>query len=121
MPWSEYLAVRIVVSDKEILGQTLLSRQTCLSNDIAVDERFPESRILRDELGFRSILSVPLLTETTIHGVFFLGSPDTGGFTPLKADILALFANQATIAIHNNCAVRCYWNSVIAFFRRSRA
>jgi signal transduction histidine kinase/GAF domain-containing protein len=90
------------VSDKGILGQTLLARQACFSNDIGVDERFPESHVLRDELGLRSILSVPLLTETAIHGVFFLGSPDTGGFTPLKADILALFANQATIAIHNS-------------------
>jgi signal transduction histidine kinase/GAF domain-containing protein len=90
------------VSDKEILGQTLLSRQARLSNDIAVDERFPEDRLLRDELGFRSILSVPLLSENALYGVFFLGSSDTGGFTPLKADILSLFANQATIAIRNS-------------------
>ncbi len=91
----------MMVSDKGILGQTLLVRQACFSNDIGTDERFPESHVLRNELGLRSILCVPLLTETAIHGVFFLGSPDTGGFTPLKADILALFANQATIAIHN--------------------
>lgn len=92
----------IIVSDKDILGQTFLSRQACLSNDIAIDERFPESRVLRDELGLRSILSVPLVTETAIQGVFFLGSADTGGFTPLKADILALFANQASSAIHHS-------------------
>ena len=92
----------IALSAKEILGQTFLARQTCRSNDIAVEERFPESHVLRDELGLRSIISAPLLTETTIHGVFFLGTPDTGGFTPLKEDILALFANQATVAIHNN-------------------
>jgi signal transduction histidine kinase/transcriptional regulator with GAF, ATPase, and Fis domain len=92
----------ILVSDKGILGQTLRSRQNCASNDIAVDERFPESHPLSDELGLHSILSVPLRTETVIHGVFFLGSSDTGGFTPLKSDIFALFANQATIAIHNS-------------------
>src|SRR5262249_31347634 len=32
----------------------------------------------------------------------FLGTPEVDGFTPLKADILALFANQATVAIHNS-------------------
>jgi len=92
----------IVVSDKGILGKTLLSRQAYSSNDIAVDERFPESHVLGDALGFRSILCVPLLIEDTIHGVFFLATPDTNGFTPLRIDIFALFTNQATIAIHNS-------------------
>jgi signal transduction histidine kinase/transcriptional regulator with GAF, ATPase, and Fis domain len=92
----------IVLSDKEILGKTLLSRQQCASNEIASDEHFPESRAIHDALGLSSIISVPLLIESTIHGVFFLGTPDAGGFTPLKADILALFANQAAVAIHNS-------------------
>src|SRR5262249_48912728 len=94
-----------LLSDQGILGQTLLMRQACSSNDIAVDAHFPASSVLQEELGLRSILSVPLLTETTIHGLFFLGSSDTGGFTPLKADILTLFANQASIAIHNSLLV----------------
>jgi signal transduction histidine kinase/transcriptional regulator with GAF, ATPase, and Fis domain len=92
----------IVISDKDILGQTLFSRQACSSTDIACDERFPASHVLHDELNLHSIISVPLLIETTVHGVFFLGTSDTSGFTPLKADILALFANQATVAIHNS-------------------
>lgn len=92
----------VVLSDKDILGRTILSCEKCSSNDIVGDQRFPESRVLRAELGLCSIISVPLLIESTIHGVFFLGTPDTDGFTPLKADILALFANQATVAIHNS-------------------
>ncbi len=33
-------------------------------------------------------------------------SAEAGGFTPLKADILALFANQATVAIHNGVVLK---------------
>ena len=84
-----------------ILGRTLLNRQSFVSNDIAQDERFPASQVFFRELGVRSILSHPLMTGTTIYGVLCLCSLEAGGFTPLKADILALFANQATVAIHN--------------------
>jgi len=89
------------VSDKCIFGQTVLRRKLFTSNDLAKDDRFPDSRIFVSELGLHSILSRPLVTGTTVYGVLFLCSCDSGGFTPLKADIFALFANQATIAIHN--------------------
>lgn len=89
------------VSDKCIFGQTVLRRQSLTSNNLAEDDRFPDSRIFLSKLGLRSILSRPLATGTAVYGVLFLCSSDPGGFTPLKADIFALFANQATIAIHN--------------------
>jgi len=89
------------VSDKCIFGQTVLRRQTLTSNNLAEDDRFPDSRIFLSKLGLHSILSRPLATGTTVYGVLFLCSSELGGFTPLKADIFALFANQATIAIHN--------------------
>ncbi len=89
------------VSDQCIVGRTLLHRQSFVSQDIVSDERFPESHLFGQELGISSILSHPLITETTVYGALLLCSPEPGGFTPLKADILSLFASQATIAIHN--------------------
>ncbi len=89
------------LNERCILGQTLQHRQSFISQDIANDERFPASAFLFRELGLRSVLSYPLATGTTIYGVLFLGSSESGGFTPLKVDIFALFADQATIAIHN--------------------
>ena len=89
------------VSDKCIFGQTVLRRQPLTSNNLAEDDRFPDSRVFLSKLGLCSILSRPLATGTAVYGVLFLCSSDPGGFTPLKADIFALFANQATIAIHN--------------------
>jgi len=90
-----------VLTDQSIIGKTLRHRQSYLSNDIMVDERFPASRLIATEFGIRSVLCYPLVTGTTIYGTLLLCSAEPGGFTPLKADILALFANQAIIAIHN--------------------
>ncbi len=84
-----------------ILSQTLLQRSSQMSHDIGHDGRFPDSLPFYTELAVCSMLSAPLVTETMAHGVLFLCSPEIGGFTPLKVDILSLFANQATIAIHN--------------------
>lgn len=89
------------LSDQGIIGYTLRRRQPLFSNDISSDDRFPLSRAFTTELGIRSIFSYPLVTGTTVYGALLLCSPEPGGFTPLKVDILSLFASQATIAIHN--------------------
>src|SRR5581483_917460 len=91
----------ISISDLCIVGQTLQRRQPYVSQDITRDERFPLDHELFSELGLRSIFSYPLVTGTTVYGALLLCDPEPRGFTPLKADILSLFANQATVAIHN--------------------
>ena len=89
------------LSEQGIIGYTLRRRQPVFSNDISSDERFPQSRAFTTELGIRSVFSYPLVTGSTVYGALLLCSPEPGGFTPLKADILSLFASQATVAIHN--------------------
>jgi signal transduction histidine kinase/GAF domain-containing protein len=93
------------MSSQSIIGYTLRRSQPCVSHDISTDERFPESCSFATALGMRSIFSYPLVTGTTIYGALLLCSPEPGGFTPLKADILSLFASQATIAIHNGMLI----------------
>lgn len=90
-----------VLSEQAIIGSTLLQGQAQVSQDIAQDERFPYSRPFASELGVRSIFCYPLNTGRYIYGALLLLSPEPGGFTPLKTDIFALFAGQATVAIHN--------------------
>jgi signal transduction histidine kinase/GAF domain-containing protein len=89
------------LSERSILGATLRRRQPCVSQDIGVDERYPESQSFHSQLGVRSMFSYPLVTGDKIFGALLLCSQEPGGFTPLKADILSLFASQATIAIYN--------------------
>ena len=88
------------LSDASIIGATIRRRQPQVSNDIAQDAHFVASQALASELGMRSIFCYPLVAGSTVFGALLLFSPEPGGFTPLKADILSLFANQATVAIH---------------------
>ena len=99
------VARKEVLSDQSIIGYTLHRRQPCVSNDIYTDERFSYSSSYTTELGIHSIFSHPLVTGTTVYGALLLCSAEAGGFTPLKADILSLFASQATIAIHNGMLI----------------
>ncbi len=98
---NEVVQSEAALTDQCILGSTLRHRQSYISNDIEHDEQFPASHALSTALALRSILTYPLLIDNVVYGVLLLGSQEPGGFTPLKADIVALFATQATIAIHN--------------------
>ncbi len=90
------------LSDQSIIGSPLRYRQPIASHDLNADDRFPECRYFASELGVRSLYSYPLVTDMAVYGVLLLCSPEPGGFTPLKTDIVSLFASQATIAIHNS-------------------
>lgn len=90
-----------VLSEQTIIGATLLHRAPQVSQDVAADEHFTASRCFAAELGVHSIYCHPLITGQYVYGALLLLSPEPGGFTPLKTDIFALFAGQATVAIHN--------------------
>lgn len=95
------LMQKTVLSESTIIGATLLQRQKQVTQDIARDERFPQSHWFASELSIHSIFCYPLINDQCVYGVLLLLSSEPGGFTPLKMDICALFAGQATVAIHN--------------------
>lgn len=84
-----------------MISQTVMRRKAYVAQDIITDEQFPASSAFFSALSVRSVFSHPLYTENAIYGALLLCSSEAGGFTPLKQDILSLFASQATIAIHN--------------------
>ena len=90
-----------VLHEQAIIGSTLLHRVQRVSQDIARDDHFPASACFASEMGVHSIYCHPLITGQYIYGALLLLSAEPGGFTPLKTDIFALFAGQATVAIHN--------------------
>jgi signal transduction histidine kinase/GAF domain-containing protein len=89
------------VGGKCLISRTLQERQSCVSPDIVVEEEFSESARIFGQLGIHSVLSYPLAIGATAYGALLLCSTEPGGFTPLKTEILSLFASQATVAIYN--------------------
>lgn len=100
--FAQFLEKGVSIVDESIAGYTVRRRQPIFSADIAIDERFPLDEQLYQLHNIRSMYGYPLMNGVTVYGVLLLYSPEPGGFTPLKVDILSLFASQATIAIHND-------------------
>lgn len=92
----------VSLCDQDIIGYSLRHLQPATSYDLATDGRFPQSWPFATQLAIRSLISYPLVADGTVYGTLLLCSPEAGGFTPLKTDILSLFASQATIAISNS-------------------
>jgi two-component system, NtrC family, sensor kinase len=62
------------------------------------DYRFSEGQRLGQ---YRAMLSVPMLREDRLVGVFSLGRPTSGPFTDRQIELVQTFADQAVIAIEN--------------------
>jgi len=92
---------KYILHERGIIGATLLRHQQRVSQDIEQDEQYPLSQDFARLMSVRSIYCYPLITGEYVYGALLLLSPEPGGFTPLKIDIFALFAGQATVAIHN--------------------
>ncbi|HET8912159.1 MAG TPA: ATP-binding protein [Ktedonobacteraceae bacterium] len=90
------------LSEQCIIGATLRSHQTISISEQEIDEEHPLNCLFMTDLGLKTLSSHPLISGNAAYGTLLLCSSETGGLTPLKADILSLFASQATIAIRNS-------------------
>ena len=85
-----------------VAGRTVLDKRTLHIADIyAQADVFPESREHARRLGFRTILSVPLLREDVVIGTIALRRTEAQLFTERQVGLLQTFANEAVIAIGN--------------------
>ncbi|HSE85068.1 MAG TPA: ATP-binding protein, partial [Candidatus Binatia bacterium] len=61
----------------------------------------PRIRPILAQLGYQSLLAVPLLLEQRIMGALTVYRRETGGFAPEIVNLLQTFATQSVLAIQN--------------------
>ena len=79
-----------------IVGQTILDKRIIHIRDMLSE---PELLPMVRGLDIKSILSIPLLRDDTVIGVFNVNTTQPGGFTDSQAALVQTFAEQAVIAI----------------------
>src|ERR1700736_2485536 len=83
-------------------GRTFLDKRTLHIADVQTQaDEYPESSKIARRLGFRTVLSVPLMREGVVIGTIALRRTEARLFTERQVALLQTFADQAVIAIEN--------------------
>ena len=82
-------------------GRAILDRAVVHVPDVSQDQELTLVRDLAAVVGFRSVLSVPLLREGSPIGAITVWSSAVGPFSDTHVALLQTFADQAVIAVEN--------------------
>ena len=86
------------VSGRAVIDGVLIHMEDAAT---AAEEEFPLARESQRRIGFRAILSVPLMREDSAIGVIALWRMEARRFTTKQIALVKTFADQAAIAIEN--------------------
>ena len=84
-------------------GRAVIDRTAVQVADIMplLDTEFPGARQFQEGLGFRSVLSIPVMREGSPSGVIFLARKEPRPFDPEQVALVQTFAHQLSIALDN--------------------
>jgi two-component system, NtrC family, sensor kinase len=85
------------------VGQAVQTRRPVQIEDLRASQYTARVQVRQTliELGYRSVLAVPLLVEERILGALVVFRRDAGSFAPATVDLLRTFGTQSALAIQN--------------------
>lgn len=86
------------IFDKWVLRQN----QPLIMLDATRDFRFPKDDIQLDELNFKSLISVPMVSHNKMIGLLRLDSQKVNTYNPDDLRLLDIIADLAAVSLHNN-------------------
>jgi GAF domain-containing protein/anti-sigma regulatory factor (Ser/Thr protein kinase) len=95
-------AESVPISPTLVSGKAVLERRTVHIQDAALElEEFPDSKLIRSRLGYRTMLVTPLLWQGSAIGVIIIRRMQMNPFADTQIELLKTFADQSAIAIEN--------------------
>lgn len=97
---SENLVGKRIPSSTGVAGWVLQAREPLVLDDVSADPRFASD--VAEQTGYvpKGLIVVPLLWQERVLGVLsVLDRPERANFSVAEMDLLALFADQAAVAL----------------------